>query len=252
MNNYQYSKELVSEKSQLPLENINLVLSHFISRLKISELINFNNKESMYWFLKAIKKLSEDYTTEEISISLSQKKDIFIDSYTGAPSLFYVKILIGVLFSEELQNGESYLINLLMPLFEENSITGTIYFNTYEEIENMTGETITKDSIIYLSTPIKRYSFVSDKKTIKAIKDKIRYYTDKYDIQSDKYINISNTLLIIILMEIIKAKKVNKSANGKRRKQKTNIKSKQTKKQRKTKKQSKAKKTRSKNLKSKK
>ena len=123
---YMNPEPMVSEKSGLPLSNIELVLSHFIAKLKIAELINYDNKEAMHWFLKSIKTLSNDYTSGEIAREVFNKKNMFIVSDTGEPKLLYVKILVGILFSDDLKNGEDYLTNLLMGLFEENSITGTI------------------------------------------------------------------------------------------------------------------------------
>ena len=218
----------VSEKSGLPLNNIELVLSHFISRLKISELVNFDNKESMRWFLKGIKRLSEDYTSGEISRVVFNKKDMMIEPDTGAPKLLYVKILIGILFSDDFKNGEAYLTNLLMGFFEENSITGTVYLNTYQEIESMNKKHLDKESIEYLTKPINRFTFVSDDKTIKAIKDKVRYYSKTYGVPTDRYINISNTLLLSILQKIQQSPKY---ASGKIKKSKSKSKSKRTRKQ---------------------
>ena len=84
--------------------------------------------------------------------------------------------------SEDFKNGEEYFINILMSLFEENSIIGTIYLNTFEELHNHTDKRLRTDSIVYLTKPIKRYAYVSDQKTIKSIKEKIIYYAVKYDI----------------------------------------------------------------------
>ena len=220
MNNSNPSPEpMVSEKSGLPLRNIELVLSHFIAKLKIAELINYDNKESISWFLKGIKTLSNDYTSGEIAREVFNKKNMFIVSDTGEPKLLYVKILVGILFSDDLKNGEAYLTNLLMGLFEENSITGTIYLNTYQEIKSITGKHLDQESIEYLTKPIKRFTFVSDDKTIRSIKDKIRYYSKTYSVPTDRYINISNTLLLNILQKIQRSPKygIGKKSKTKRK-----------------------------------
>ena len=80
-----------------------------------------------------------------------------------------------------------------MGFFEENSITGVVYLNTYQEIKSITGKQLDEESIEFLIKPIKRYAFVSNNDTIKAIKDKIRYYSKTYRVPTDRYINISNT-----------------------------------------------------------
>ena len=75
-----------------------------------------------------------------------------------------------------------------------------------------------KESIEYLTKPINRFTFVSDDKTIKAIKDKVRYYSKTYGVPTDRYINISNTLLLSIIQKIQQSPKY---ASGKRKKSKS-------------------------------
>ena len=217
-----YNNSLVSEKSKLPLSNIDLVLSHMNAKIKMSEFLNMDKKEATFWFLKGMKKLSEDYTSSEISTILFRKINNYIVRDTGEPKLLYVKILIAILFSDDFKNGEEYFINILMSLFEENSITGTIYLNTFEELQNLIDKKLHTDSIVYLTKPIKRYAYVADQKTIKSIKDKIIYYARTYGITLDRYLNISNTLLLTILLEIRKSQSrlSSKTALGKRKSRK--------------------------------
>lgn len=213
---------LVSEKSALPLRNIDLVLSHMNAKIKMSEFLNMDKKEATFWFLKGIKKLSEDYTSGEISKVIFEKKNNYIVGDTGEPKLLYVKILIAILFSDDFKNGEEYFINLLMSLFEENSITGTIYLNTFEEVKYQIGSTLDSESIVYLTKPIKRYAYVADQKIIKSIKEKLIYYARTYGVKLDRYLNISNTLLLTILLEIRKSQSrlSSKTALGKRKSRK--------------------------------
>lgn len=210
---------LYSTKSRLPLSNIDLVLSHMNAKIKMAELLNRDKKDATFWFLKGIKKLSDDYTPGEISSVILMKKNNYIAAGTGEPKLLYVKILIAILFSEDFENGEEYFVNLLMSLFEENSITGTIYLNSFNEIDHQVYSHLDdeRETIIYLTRPIKRYAYVADSKIIKSIKDKIIYYAKKYDILLDRHINISNSLLLTILSQIRKSKSKSKNAFGKKR-----------------------------------
>ena len=92
-------------------------------------------------------------------------------------------------------------------LFEENSITGTIYLNSFDDLNHSSYSTLggKDEGIVKLTRPIRRYAYVADYKTIKAIKEKIIYYAKTYGIQLDRHLNISNTLLLTILLEIRKS-----------------------------------------------
>ena len=230
------NNNLYSTKSGLPLSNIELVLAHMNAKIKMSEFLNKNKKEATFWFLKGIKRLSEDYTSSEISTIISRKINNYIVGDTGQPKLLYVKILIAILFSDDFKNGEEYFINLLMSLFEENSITGTIYLNSFEDLDHSVYSKLdgNKETIVYLTRPIRRYAYVADYKTIKAIKEKIIYYAKTYGIQLDRHLNISNTLLLTILLEIrksqskINSKSKSKNALGNKRKRKSKKKNKKS------------------------
>ena len=91
--------------------------------------------------------------------------------------------------------------------------------NTYQEINSITGKQLDQESIEYLTKPIKRFTFVSDDKTIRSIKDKIRYYSKTYSVPTDRYINISNTLLLNILQKIQRSPKygIGKKSKTKRK-----------------------------------
>lgn len=233
MNNNVYST-----KSGLPLSNIELVLSHMNAKIKMSEFLNKDKKEATFLFIKAIKRLSEDYTSGEISRIIIGKRNNYIVEDTGQPKLLYVKILIAILFSDDFKNGEEYFINFLMVLFEENSITGTIYLNSFDDLDDSVYSTLdgNKETIVYLTKPIKRYAYVADYKTIKAIKEKIIYYAKTYGIQLDRHLNISNTLLLTILLKNRKSQSKSKNALGNKRKRKTRKSKKKNKKSRKSKK----------------
>lgn len=232
------NNNVYSTKSGLPLSNIELVLSHMNAKIKMSEFLNKDKKEATFWFIKAIKRLSEDYTSSEISTIISRKRNNYIVEDTGQPKLLYVKILIAILFSDDFKNGEEYFINFLMVLFEENSITGTIYLNSFDDLNHSSYSTLgdKDEGIVYLTKPINRYAYVADYKTIKAIKEKIIYYAKTYGIQLDRHLNISNTLLLTILLEIRKSQLKSRNALGNKRKRKTRKSKKKNKKSRKSKK----------------
>ena len=81
-----YNNSLVSEKSKLPSSNIDLVLSHMnAAKIKMSEFLKRDKKEAAFWFLKGMKKLSEDYTSSEISDVLFRKINNYIVRHTGEP-----------------------------------------------------------------------------------------------------------------------------------------------------------------------
>ena len=217
------NNNVYSTKSGLPLSNIELVLAHMNAKIKMSEFLNKDKKEATFWFIKAIKRLSEDYTSGEISRIIIRKRNNYIVEDTGQPKLLYVKILIAILFSDDFKNGEEYFINLLMSLFEENSITGTIYLNSFDDLDDSAYSTLggKDEGIVYLTKPIKRYAYVADYKTIKAIKEKIIYYAKIYGIQLDRHLNISNTLLLTILLKNRKSLSKSKNALGNKRKRKS-------------------------------